>query len=159
MDCGNCGREYPYYYDKCPYCGAANADPRKSQQQSQAAGNNYQQNYNRNYNVQQNNGQQYNRQNYDYGYQQPVYRNDNRGYEPVSIGSWIGVWLLSCIPIVGFIMLIVWACGGTRKQSLKNWARAQFIILLILILTAAIVGVIMYATGADFNKVFNIRYY
>ena len=149
MDCGNCGKEYPYYYDKCPYCGAANADPRKAQQQSQPAGNNYQQN----------NGQQYNRQNYDYGYQQPVYRDVNRGYEPVSIGSWIGVWLLSCIPIVGFIMLIVWACGGTRKQSLKNWARAQFIIFLILILIAAIVGVIMYATGADFNKVFNIRHY
>ena len=154
MDCGNCGREYPYYYDKCPYCGAANADPQKAQQRSQAAGSDYQQNNNGNYYDQQNNGQ-----NYNYGYQQTVYRNDSRGYEPVSIGSWIGVWLLSCIPIVGFIMLIVWACGGTRKQSLKNWARAQFIILLILILVVAIVGVIMYATGADFNKVFNSRYY
>ena len=157
MDCGNCGREYPYYYDKCPYCGTINIDT-KNVQRTRDYGNDYQDNNRQDYYVQQNDPQ-YNRNQYNAGYQQPVYSGYDRSYEPVSIGSWIGVWLLTCIPIVGFIMLIVWACGGTRKQSLKNWARAQFIILLILILIGVIAGLIMYATGYNFNNIFRVRYY
>ena len=159
MDCSHCGREYPYYYDKCPYCGAVNIDPKRAKQNRENS-NDYQenQNYDNQQNEQQNN-QQNNRQQHNGGYQQPVYRSYERNNEPVSIGSWIGVWLLLCIPIVGFIMLIIWACGGTKKQSLKNWARAQFIILLILILIGIIVGVIMYVNGYDFNNLLNIRYY
>lgn len=156
MDCSNCGREYPYYYDKCPYCGTINVDTKERQQQPGESANDYHENYGQGYNVQQNNYQQYNRQPYNGGYQQPVYSNYDRYNEPVSIGSWIGVWFLMCIPIVGFIMLIVWACGGTSKQSLKNWARAQLILMLIFVLIGLIVTLIMYATG---HSLFAVRYY
>lgn len=155
MDCGNCGREYPYYYDKCPYCGTINIDT-KNAQQTREYSNDYRDNNRQDYYVQQNNPQ-YNRNQYNEGYRQPVYNGYYRSDEPVSIGSWIGVWLLTCIPIVGFIMLIVWACGGTRKTSLKNWARAQFIIFLILILIGVIFSLIMYSTGYNFNNLFIIR--
>lgn len=169
MDCSNCGREYPYYYDKCPYCGTINVDSNEARQQPREANRGYQEDYGQGYDVRQNSGQQYNdrqysdrqynAQPYNAGYQQPVYREYVRDDEPVSIGSWIGVWFLTCIPIVGFIMLIVWACGGTRKTSLKNWARAQFVIVLIFILIWLIIALIMYASGYNFGNIFSFRYY
>ena len=37
MDCSNCGREYPYYYDKCPYCGTITVDSNEARQQPREA--------------------------------------------------------------------------------------------------------------------------
>lgn len=51
--------------------------------------------------------------------------------EHVTTGGWFGRIILSCIPVVGFIMLLVWAFGSTPQKSLKTWARAQLIFLLI----------------------------
>ena len=48
-----------------------------------------------------------------------------------SAWGWFGRILLSAIPFVGFIILLVWAFGGTQCPSVKTWARAQFIFILI----------------------------
>ncbi len=62
-------------------------------------------------------------------YQQPVY------YQPqsdMSIGEWVGTLILTCIPLVGFICLIVWAASSSdEKKSRKNWAIAQLIVMAI----------------------------
>ncbi len=50
----------------------------------------------------------------------------------VGFGDWMLTLLLTCIPIVGFIMLIIWAVGdGDTPISKRNWARAQLIWLVI----------------------------
>ena len=51
--------------------------------------------------------------------------------EEVSFGNWMLTILLTCIPIVGFIMLIIWAVGDETPASKKNWARAQLIWMII----------------------------
>ena len=61
----------------------------------------------------------------------------------MSVGAWVGTLILTAIPIVGFICLIVWAVSSSpEKRSRKNWAIAQFIIMLIvLVLTAAFIAI------------------
>ena len=71
--------------------------------------------------------------------------------QPISIGGWIGRSLISCIPLVGplvyLIMLFVWAGDTTKEDSFRNWAKAQLIIMgivvglsLLVMLFAAIIA-------------------
>lgn len=61
----------------------------------------------------------------------------------MSVGAWVGTLILTAIPIVGFICLIVWAVSSSpEKRSRKNWAIAQFILMLIcLVLTVALIAI------------------
>ena len=61
----------------------------------------------------------------------------------MSVGAWVGTLILTAIPIVGFICLIVWAVSSSpEKRSRKNWAIAQFILMLIcLVLTVALLAI------------------
>ncbi len=64
-------------------------------------------------------------------YQQPVQQVIPEGYsETVSVGDWVGSMLLMCIPIVGLILLFVWAFGGA-KPSKANYFKACLLITLI----------------------------
>ena len=72
----------------------------------------------------------------------------------MSIGDWMITILLTFIPLVGFIMLIVWAAGGSpTKPSRKNWAIAQLIWAAILIgitiLFSVIIGGSIFALLSD----------
>ena len=49
----------------------------------------------------------------------------------VSVGEWILSMLISAIPVVGFIMLLVWAFSSSTPPSKANWAKATLIFLLI----------------------------
>ena len=64
---------------------------------------------------------------------QATYRNDASGGEVKSVGSWILTYIIMCLPLVGFIMLFVWAFGkGTlSNRTFRNWARAFLLIQLI----------------------------
>ncbi len=120
-------------------------------------GNQYQ-NYNNGYN------QQYNAQ-YQQTYNaQPVppvvpsYGSPET--QPVSIGGWIGVMLLSCLPLVNLIMLFVWAFSSSTKKSLKNYARAALIMILIVLVIAIVISVIFAVCGINiFNGFFRGGYY
>lgn len=146
MICRNCGGEYPDYKDNCPNCGTRN--PNVS--------------YNSQYSAPQNSG---NRNGGQYGYQQPVntvYVNEPDVHydEHVSIGGWIGRWIVMCIPIVNIIMLFVWAFGGSRKYSLKTWARARLLLALIVIIALLITVIVLAVSGVNVQEVFkNARYY
>ena len=77
-------------------------------------------------------------------------------YEPVSIGAYIGYSLLLSIPCVGLIAALIIAFGGNKKISLKNYAKAYLIMLLI----AAIISVVttlIFGVGifSMFNSVNN----
>lgn len=49
----------------------------------------------------------------------------------MSIGQWIGTFLLTAIPLVGFILIILWAVGDGTNPNKKNWARASLILMAI----------------------------
>ena len=49
------------------------------------------------------------------------------GEQPVSIGDWLLTIFLVSIPIVGLVVLCVWAFGGAGNESKSNWAKAMLI--------------------------------
>lgn len=59
--------------------------------------------------------------------------NVNQPTETKGVGSWILSYIVVCIPVIGFIMLLVWAFGdGTKNNpTFRNWARAQLLIYVI----------------------------
>lgn len=93
-------------------------------------------------------------------YQQPMYGPQGGapyGYmpinnEPVSLGDWLLTFLITCIPLVGFIMLIVWAVSDGTKESKKNWARAKLIWMVIAYVLSFI---FVMAFGAVFASLLN----
>lgn len=70
---------------------------------------------------------------------------DNR---EVTVGNWMLVYVLMCIPLVNFIMLLVWAFGSSAPASQSNWAKATLLWMVIFtviwfVLGAAIIGAAM----------------
>ena len=55
-------------------------------------------------------------------------RYDDEDYNEISTGEWIVSLILSYIPLIGLIMLLVWAFGGSTSPTKANWAKAQLII-------------------------------
>jgi hypothetical protein len=45
--------------------------------------------------------------------------------DDVSFGEWFLTIFLTAIPLVGIILLLVWAFGSTAKPSKANWAKAN----------------------------------
>ena len=69
-------------------------------------------------------------------------------YRPISMWGYFGYELLFSIPVVGFILLIVFSVGGTRNINLRNFARSYFCLLLILVVLILLLTLILSATGA-----------
>jgi hypothetical protein len=69
------------------------------------------------------------------------------GTEPLSVGQYIGMLLLMCVPILGVILLFMWSFGGSVNLNKKNYARAMLIvcatgIILSIIFGAALTSII-----------------
>lgn len=62
-------------------------------------------------------------------------------YRPISMWGYFGYQILFAIPLVGWIILIVFALGGTKNINLRNFARSYFCILIIMILLIIILSV------------------
>jgi len=58
---------------------------------------------------------------------------NNQNYQPMTIGEWIITFIITYIPIVGIIMLFVWAFGDGTHPSKKTWALATLIMIAIAI--------------------------
>ena len=54
-------------------------------------------------------------------------------YQPISLGDWMLTILITAIPIVGFVMLFVWAFSASTNPSKANWAKATLIWFAIVI--------------------------
>ncbi len=61
-------------------------------------------------------------------------------YGLISTGGFIGITLLMCIPVVGLLLIILWACGGCRKLQKRYFARAALILTVIMLILALLVG-------------------
>jgi hypothetical protein len=69
----------------------------------------------------------------------------------VSIGEWMVTLLITFLPLIGLIMLFVWAFGDGTNPSKKNWAIATLIWFAISIVLAILFFVIF---GAIFASMF-----
>ncbi|PZX56734.1 hypothetical protein [Algoriphagus chordae] len=72
---------------------------------------------------------------------------------PTSLGEWIIAVLVKRLPLIGLIMLIVWATDKNTDPDKANWAKAELIVKLIIfaavILFIAVIGFGVFANFAD----------
>ena len=47
-------------------------------------------------------------------------------YKPITMWGYFGYSILFAIPLVGFILLLVFSLGGARNINLRNYARSYF---------------------------------
>lgn len=71
---------------------------------------------------------------------------NNRDENYISVGSWMWMMFVTALPIVGWIMIFIWAFTGDN-ESRKNYYRAILCWMLIFILLIAGLIVIGGATG------------
>lgn len=50
----------------------------------------------------------------------------------ISVGQWLITFLILAIPIVGFVMLFVYAFGSNTQKTKQNWAKASLIMLAVI---------------------------
>ncbi|MBQ4550260.1 MAG: zinc ribbon domain-containing protein, partial [Oscillospiraceae bacterium] len=60
-------------------------------------------------------------------------------YEPITTGGFIGIMLLMCIPIVGQILMIIWAFAA-RKVNKRSLARASLIMMVVMLIISFLIG-------------------
>ena len=73
-------------------------------------------------------------------------------YEPITTGGFIGIMLLMCIPIVGQILMIIWAFAA-RKVNKRSLARASLIMMVVMLIISFLIGL---AVKSLFGKVVDI---
>lgn len=78
-------------------------------------------------------------------------------YKPISAWGYFGYNLLFAIPIIGFIFLIVYACGGTQNKNLKNYARSFFCGFIVALIIGIIFGVLAIVFGFNMSN-YNFNY-
>lgn len=70
-------------------------------------------------------------------------------YQPISMWGYFGYEILFAIPIIGWIILLIFALGGTSNINVRNFARSYFCLLIIIVILFVIiagVGVGTYST-------------
>lgn len=69
------------------------------------------------------------------------------------LGEWIINVLITKIPLIGFIMLLVWALDKDTDPNKANWAKAELIVkligFLIIITFIAIIGISFFTNFTD----------
>lgn len=80
--------------------------------------------------------------------QQPQQPQQQLPQLPVSISDWFLTLFLTAIPLVGIILLFVWAFGSNTNPSKANWAKAALlwtaIGIVIWLLFMAVFGAAMF---------------
>jgi len=79
-------------------------------------------------------------------------QNTGSNYQPMSIGEWIITFIITYIPLVGLIMLFVWAFGDGSHPSKKTWAQASLIMIVIgIVLMILFFGIVASIIGSLFS--------
>ena len=69
--------------------------------------------------------------------------------EPVTVGGWIGRSLIPMIPLVGgivyLVMLFIWSGDVRKEDTFRNWAKAQLIVMAV-VLVLGIIGTVLCVT-------------
>lgn len=150
MTCKNCGAFCADNSTFCENCGSQleNVSAYQSVDNSQQVNGTYQgsQPYN--------NGQQYYQQPSQNPYQQPFYTPQTQADQTVSVKEWLLTMLVTMIPIVGTVMVFVWAFGDSTKKSKSNYFKAYLIWLLILVAISIVIGILVAALGISLGSMY-----
>ena len=76
-------------------------------------------------------------------------------YKPIGMWGYFGYELLFGIPVVGFIILLVFAFGGSGNVNVKNFARSYFCLTILLLILALIITAFA-ALGGGFAVVYDM---
>lgn len=89
--------------------------------------------------------------------QQPLQQIFYQSYDPtkevMSVGAYIGMFILSAIPVINVICWIVWLCSSNTNKNKKNYVKAN-IVLWLLTLVIAIIFVV--TTGVSIGALANM---
>lgn len=70
-------------------------------------------------------------------------------YKPMTVGDWIITFIIQAIPLIGLIMLFVWAFGDGTHPSKKTWAQALLIFALVMFVLAIIFFILFFSMIAS----------
>jgi hypothetical protein len=71
--------------------------------------------------------------------------------KPLTVGEWFIMMLITAIPVVGIVMLFVWAFSENTNVNKANWAKASLLWLMVGIFIAlAFLGFLGVAFFAPF---------
>ena len=70
---------------------------------------------------------------------------ENQNANTMSVKDWLYTLLILAIPLVGFIMLFVFAFGNGQNENRQNWAKAQLIMMAI-VLTLVMIFFIVFGS-------------
>ncbi len=79
--------------------------------------------------------------------QNTQYNNRDNLIKPLSIGAYIGTFIILAIPILNLIMLLVWSFSDTVNLNKKHLAIAILILILISIVLSIGLGILMTSLG------------
>ena len=63
-------------------------------------------------------------------------------HKPLSVGDWVVTLIITAIPLVGFVMLFVWAFGSNTNPNKANWAKAALVLFAIGIVLSILFSII-----------------
>lgn len=75
-------------------------------------------------------------------------------YRPLGAWAYFGYQLLFAIPVVGFILLIVFSTGAARNLNLRSFARSHFCFLAVAAIAFVIILIIALAAGVGLSSMF-----
>lgn len=68
----------------------------------------------------------------------------------VDLGEWVNTFVLAALPLVGFVLLCLWAFGRTTPPSKANWAKAMLLLYALgLVVVLAVMGLSFFARPTD----------
>jgi len=82
--------------------------------------------------------------------------NVSESLRPISAWGYIGYHILFNIPIVGFILLIVFSLGGTKNINVRNFARSY---LLLILISIVLVIILLSVAGISFAQLAELATY
>ena len=71
--------------------------------------------------------------------------------QTISVTDWIIIFLLQIIPIVGLVMLFIWAFGSNTPPSKANYAKANLLLIWMPIILVAIFMVLFGTSITSFT--------
>jgi ABC-type Na+ efflux pump permease subunit len=92
------------------------------------------------------------------GKMDPLNTGFTTNYKPMTMGDWLITFLIQAIPLVGIIMLFVWAFGDGTHPSKKTWAQASLVFALIMfILVIIFIAALWTMFSSFFSGAYNIQ--
>lgn len=67
---------------------------------------------------------------------------EHSNQKPLSVKDWLITLLLMAIPVVGVVLLCVYAFGSDQNPNRQNWAKAQLIMLAIVVVVVLFILIV-----------------